>query len=281
VSGLATALVAATMAMAVAAPTPGYRETSEAWRAERERKLRAEDGWLAVAGLHWLREGEMRLGTAAGNAIVLPPGSAPAHAGTVSLREGRVTFRPPEGAPRELRPDSDDAVALGRLRLSTIARGGRLGLRVRDPQSPRRRSFAGLRWYPVDEAYRVTARFVPAASPRTIGIPNVLGDIVEMPSPGHVEFSLHGRSLRLDPVLEGDAPDLFFIFRDATAGHETYPGGRFLYADPPQGGAVTLDFNRAYSPPCAFTDFATCPLPPRQNRLPVAVPAGEKDPGAH
>jgi uncharacterized protein (DUF1684 family) len=273
--------LAAALAVGAAAPVPAYRGTIEAWRTEREQKLRAEDGWLAVAGLFWLHEGDQRLGTAAGSDIVLPAGSAPAQAGTLSLHERRVTFRPEAGEPRVLRPDSDDAVTVGRLRLGIIERSGRLGLRVRDPESPRRRSFAGLRWYPVDEAYRVTARFVPAAAKRTIPIPNVLGDVIEMPSPGHVEFTLRGQALRLDPVLEDDAPELFFIFRDATAGKETYPAGRFLYADPPKDGALTLDFNQAYSPPCAFTDFATCPLPPPQNRLKLAIAAGEKRPPGH
>jgi uncharacterized protein (DUF1684 family) len=268
------------LALAGAAPAPGYRETIEGWRAAREKKLRAEDGWLAVAGLFWLRDGEHRLGTAAGNDIVLPAGAAPARAGRLSVRNGSVTFHPPDGgAPRALRPDSEDAAASGRLHLSVIERGGRLGLRVRDPESPRRRAFTGLPWYPVDESYRVTARFVPAPAGRTIGIPNVLGHVLEMPSPGHVEFTLRGRALRLDPVLEGDAPELFFIFRDETAGKTTYGAGRFLYAEPPKDGLVTLDFNRAYSPPCAFTNFATCPLPPRQNRLALAIEAGEKDPG--
>jgi uncharacterized protein len=275
-------LLAAALVLGAAAPAPDYGQAIEKWRAERERKLRADDGWLAVAGLFWLREGDQRLGTAAGNPIVLPAGSAPAQAGTLTLRDRRITFRPAEGGePRELQPDSDDAVTVGRLRLSVIERSSRLGLRVRDPESARRRSFEGLRWYPVDESYRVTGRFVPAPARRTIGIPNVLGDVIEMPTPGHVEFTLRGQALRLDPVLEDDAPELFFIFRDATAGKQTYPGGRFLYADPPRDGRVTLDFNKAYSPPCAFTDFATCPLPPPQNRLKLAVEAGEKRPPGH
>jgi len=287
--------LAAALAALGAAPPDAYRATIEAWRAEREAGLRAEDGWLAVAGLFWLRAGANRLGVAAENEIVLPSGSAPERAGTLTLKDGRVVLRLAPGvaatigglplSERELRSDDHgppDVVALGRLRLSVIERSGRHGLRVRDPESPRRLSFAGLRWYPVDESYRVQGRFVPAAGQRTLAVPNVLGDVIEMPSPGDVEFTLHGRALRLVPVLEEGSPQLFFIFRDTTAGKETYGAGRFLYADPPAGGTVTLDFNRAYSPPCAYTDFATCPLPPMQNRLAVAIAAGEKQPpGAH
>jgi hypothetical protein len=286
------ALVLAASALLGAGPAaPSYRESIQEWRRERERKLRAEDGWLAVAGLFWLREGDNPLGTDKANAIVLPPGSAPARAGTVTLRGGRVVFHLDPAAhatfagqpvsERELKPDSDDVVRLGRLRLSVIERSGRHGLRVRDPDHPRRLSFPGLAWYPVDASYRVRGRFVPAPSPRKLGVANVLGDLIEMPSPGDVEFTLRGQALRLTPVLEEDSPQLFFIFRDTTAGRSTYPAGRYFYADPPQDGAVTLDFNKAYSPPCAFTDFATCPLPPPGNRLPLAVEAGEKRPPHH
>jgi uncharacterized protein (DUF1684 family) len=291
VTSVAAALLAA-LALLGTDPAPAaYRQEVERWRKERAENLRSPEGWLAVAGLFWLREGANRLGTAAGNDIVLAPGSAPAHAGTLTLQDGRVTFRPaPTGAAaageaattgQELEADSKDVVALGRLRLSVIERSGRYGLRVRDPENPRRRDFTGLSWYPVDPAFRVEARFVPATTPRTIGLANVLGDIVEMPSPGHVEFTLRGRTLRLEPVLEENEPRLFFIFRDTTAGRSTYPAGRYFYAEPPRDGRVTLDFNKAYSPPCAFTDFATCPLPPKANRLPVAVEAGEKNPGHH
>jgi uncharacterized protein (DUF1684 family) len=160
-----------------------------------------------------------------------------------------------------------------------IERGGRFALRVKDPESARRRSFRGLDWFPVRESYRVTARFVPYEPPKAIPIANVLGTVEPMPSPGYVVFSLNGREFHLDPVLEDPAAkELFFIFRDETAGKQTYPAGRFLYADLPKDGRVVLDFNKAYSPPCAFTSFATCPLPPRQNRLDVRIEAGEKRP---
>jgi uncharacterized protein len=297
VAARTTLAFTATLAVLGAAPAPdAYRSAVETWRAEREAGLRGDDGWLAVAGLFWLRPGANRFGADAENEIVLPAGSVPPRAGALTLQDGRVRVRLEPGvdasvggvavaSERELKsdhPGAPDVLALGRLRLTVIERSGRLGLRVKDPDNARRRGFAGLRWYPVDASYRVRGRFVPASGPRTIAVPNVLGDVLEMPSPGHVEFALHGRALRLDPVLEDDSPQLFFIFRDTTAARETYGAGRFLYADPPAGGTVTLDFNRAYSPPCAYTDFATCPLPPPQNRLDVAIAAGEKTPpGAH
>jgi uncharacterized protein len=284
-SRAAAALLVSLASLGASPPPPSYRESIESWRQEREKKLRAEDGWLAVAGLFWLREGDNRVGSGADNEVVLPADAAPARAGTLVLHDGRVMFRAAPGleaasvgAERELKPDSKDVVTLGRLRLSVIERSGRYGLRVRDPENARRRGFAGLAWYPVDSTYRVEARFVPAPAPRSLEIVNVLGDLLKMPSPGHVEFTLQGRALRLEPVLEEGSPELFFIFRDTTAGRETYPAGRYLYAQPPQEGRVTLDFNKAYSPPCAFTDFATCPLPPQGNRLPIAVRAGEKRP---
>jgi hypothetical protein len=171
-----------------------------------------------------------------------------------------------------------ETLTLGRLRLTVIERGGRFGLRLRDPQSPQRQAFRGLRWFPVRSDLRVVARFTPTAG-KTIPIANVLGQVNDMPSPGQAAFTIDGREYRLEPVLEEpDAEELMFIFRDATAGRETYPAGRFLYTALPKDGQVVLDFNKAYSPPCAYTHFATCPLPPKQNRLPVRIEAGEKDP---
>jgi hypothetical protein len=150
---------------------------------------------------------------------------------------------------------------------------------LKDNASARRREFAGLKWYPVSEAHRVVARFVPHASPKTIPIANVLGQEDAQPSPGYVVFRIGDRELRLEPILEDpDAKELFFIFKDATAGRDTYPAGRYLYTALPKDGTVTLDFNKAYSPPCAFTAYATCPLPPPQNRLAVRIEAGEKKP---
>jgi uncharacterized protein (DUF1684 family) len=272
----------------------GYREEIERWRAKREERLKADGGWLTVTGLFWLQEGANPAGSAPGSAVLLPP-AAPPHAGVFELRQGKVTLslKPGvsatlEGQPlttRELKGDgtgAPDVVSLGRLTLQVIERGRRVGIRLKDMDSATRREFKGLDWFPVDESYRVTARFVPYASPRPLAVPNVLGEIEEMASPGYAEFTLQGRSLRLEPVLEDpEAKELFFIFRDQTGGKETYPAGRFLYAPLPSAGTLVIDFNKAYNPPCAFTRYATCPLPPKGNRLEVRIAAGEKDYGHH
>src|SRR5262249_55920213 len=155
-----------------------------------------------------------------------------------------------------------------RLRFFVIERGERVGIRLRDPESPARKAFRGLEWYPVDPAWRVTARFEPYPDHRQLQVPNVLGDLVPMDCPGRAVFAVGGKELALDAVLEEpEAEELMFIFADGTTERPTYPGGRFLYPSRPRGGTVILDFNRATSPPCAYTDSATCPVPPKQNRL--------------
>lgn len=294
--GLRAAVFPLLAAAFLGAADPAYVRETEAWRGRREDLLKAEDGWLAVAGLFWLEEGTSTVGSAPG-AVVRLPEDAPPRAGLLERRGPRIVYRAEPGVPATsggravaelvLRPDTaeggPDRVTVGRFTFFVIERGGRLGVRLRDPGSPRRRDFAGLRWYPVDEAYRVTARFLPHPEKRTIAVPNVLGTEEAMAAPGVAVFTLGGRELRLHPVLESPgARQLFFIFKDETAPRETYGGGRFLYAALPVDGKVELDFNRAYTPPCAFTAFATCPLPPRENRLAVRIPAGEKTPpGSH
>ena len=288
-------LTLASALLANPAADPEYRAGIEKWRQQREARLKAEDGWLAVAGLFWLEEGANRFGSGPDNAIVLPAGAAPAVAGTFELRQGKVGVRVEPGvtvtvagqpvtamALRSDDPGPPDVLRLGRLTLHVIARSGKYGIRMKDPESETRLTFAGLQWFPIRDDLRLEARFVSWPSPRTIAIPNVLGQVNDLPSPGYAEFTLAGRTLRLEPVIEEPgAEELFFIFRDQTAGKETYPAGRFLYAPMPRDGRVVLDFNKAYSPPCAFTAFATCPLPPPQNRLPVRIEAGEKNPHAH
>jgi uncharacterized protein (DUF1684 family) len=289
-------MAAAVAPASVATPDPAYRAGIETWRAQREARLKSDGGWLQVVGLFWLKPGATSFGTDPGNGIVLPAGSAPPRAGVFDLQGGKTTVRlepgvdaTVDGKPitvRELRPDVPgpaDVVKLGpRLTLHVIERGGRYGIRLKDTQSALLKEFTGLRWFPVREEYRIDARFVPYDPPKKIPVPNILGQVEELPSPGYVAFTVGGREVRLDPVLEEPgAEELFFIFRDQTAGKETYPAGRFLYTPMPRDGVVALDFNKAYSPPCAFTPYATCPLPPKQNRLPVRIDAGEMYSGHH
>jgi uncharacterized protein (DUF1684 family) len=249
-----------------------YQSEIAEWRKNREAKLKADGGWLSVAGLFWLHEGANHFGTAPANDIVLPDG--PAQAGTFQLQGGKVSLAM-EGKSRVIAHDSDDVVHVGRLSLFVIQRGEKFGIRLKDPDSQYRREFHGIDYFPANEAYRVTANFV--AEPRKIPILNVLGQTEQSECPGYAVFQLHGKEYRLYPIIEepGDQ-QLFYILRDLTTGKETYGGGRFLYSAMPENGRVTLDFNKAYNPPCVFTPFATCPLPPKENHLPVRIEAGEK-----
>jgi hypothetical protein len=274
---------------------PAYRREIAEWRRQREAGLRAEGGWLATAGLHWLPEGESSLGSQPMADVVLPA-SAPARVGTLT-RQGssvRLEVAPGVGAThagepaRSLELVSDAAgaptvVELGTLAFHVIERGDRLALRVKDAASPSRQEFTGLDSFPIDPSWRLAARFEPYDPPRPLPVEDVSGGIQDGTSPGAVVFRHGGETHRLDALGEGDS--LFLIFADATSGKETYGGGRYLYTDlPGDDGTLVVDFNRAYNPPCAFTPYATCPLPPPQNRLPVAVTAGEKryrGPGAH
>jgi hypothetical protein len=283
----AATLALAAVAWAVGVSGSDYVSEVQEWRRQREARLTAEDGWLAVTGLFWLQAGDSAIGSQPGSAILLPP-DAPARVGRLVHSEGRTRIwiepgieatlggRPLGAEAQDLTPEGD-ALRVGRLALTLIRRDGRVAVRLRDPESEARRRFAGLDWFPVDPAYRVTARWVAYAPPRVLKVPSVVGYTTDLPCPGQAVFRFGGRELRLEPVLESDdATELFFIFRDSTARRETYGGGRFLYADLPRDGVVVLDFNKAYSPPCAFTKYATCPLPPRQNQLAVPIPAGER-----
>jgi uncharacterized protein len=263
-----------------------YEKEVEQWRQQQESELKSDTGWLTVAGLFWLKEGGNTVGSAASNGIVLPRG--PAKLGEFDFRGGQVTFQPAAGvsvnvngkpavSATRLKADTEgkpDQIELDGLTMFVIHRGDRYGIRLKDLDSKFRKDFTSRRWFPVKADYRVTAKFVAYNPPKMIAVPNVLGETSQMPSPGYVEFTFDGHELRLDPVVEEDS--LFFIFHDETSGKGTYPPGRFLHADFAKDGKVTLDFNKAYNPPCAFTPYATCPLPPKQNRLPLRIEAGEQ-----
>lgn len=243
-----------------------------AWRRAREAALKADGGWLTVAGLFWLHEGASTFGKDASNEIALPDG--PAHGGALELHGGKVMVTA-GGTSREVAHDSADAVKVGRLSLFVIQRGNKYGIRLKDPDSEYRRNFHGIEYFPARPEYRVNARFV--AEPHTVSILNILGQTENYESPGYAAFQLEGREFRLRPYLEGpEEKQLFYVFRDQTSGKETYGGGRFFYSDMPRDGQVVLDFNKAYNPPCSFTPYATCPLPSPENRLPIRIEAGEK-----
>ena len=272
-----------------------YGQQTRQWQMQKEQALRADDGWLTVVGLGWLHPGNNTFGSDKANDIVLPA-SAPGKAGWFDFDNGVVTLMAVpaldirvNGKPittgnvgglvmktAKLATDGSghaDKVTLGDITMFPISRGERVGMRVKDKNSKARREFTGMKFYSVNPVYRIVADFVPAEKGATIKVPNILGQVSDTPTPGHVEFTLNGQKLRLDPVTEGD--ELFFIFKDDTAGKGTYPPGRFLYTAMPKDGKVVLDFNQAVSPPCAWTNYATCPLPPNSNVLPVAIEAGE------
>jgi len=262
------------------------------FRAQRERKLTSPEGWLAVAGLFWLHDGATVVGSDPKSDILLPA-SAPRRAGTLHMNSGAVTFEPASGVnvtvsgkpankgASALKPDTDDhpdVLQVGSITLTIIKRMDRVGVRMRDPDAPTRRNFTGLRWFPPSQKWRITAKWVAYPTPKKIKITNILGMTDDEPSPGYAEFTVDGKTLRLEPVEEDG--QLSFMFKDATTGSSTYGPGRFLDTAMAKDGVVILDFNQAYNPPCAYIAFATCPLPPRQNTLPIAVDAGEMKDGS-
>jgi uncharacterized protein len=288
---VSAALAAFSSGAAAAPPSPAdaYRAGVEAWRADRDVRLRAPDGWLSVVGLTWLRPGANRFGSARDNDVILPAPVA-AHAGTLTLEGRSVRLDVPAGSPlapdggaatgRVLRTDQSptpDTLRVGTVSWQIIERGARLGVRARDSASPRRQTFAGSQWYAIDPAYRVVARLTPRAGATDIVVPDASGGRQVLKSPGTLTFTLAGGERHLDPMLDGDDDrDELVVFRDQTSGRETYGGGRFVRALRQADGTFVLDFNRAYAPPCALTPYATCPLPPPQNRLAARVEAGEK-----
>ena len=253
-----------------------------AWWRERDERLRSPDGWLTLVGLHWLAPGENRFGSAPDNDVVLHGPDVPPHAGSLWVRDGAVFLRS-AGADADgeepLAPDvsgEPTMVDLGNLRMHVILRGDRIGMRVRDRASPALAAFGGMRHFPVDPSWRVAGRLEPAGSSGTIEIMDIIGLATPETTPGTFVFERDGRTWRLDALPGDDDGALWLIFGDATNGGETYGGGRYLYTEPvADDGTVVADFNLAYNPPCVFTPFATCPLPPAQNRLPLRIEAGE------
>lgn len=262
------------------------------WHLKRIASLKEDDGWLSLAGLYPLKEGAHAFGADSSSDMVFPP-KAPDHIGWFSLKAGQISVRIKNGievlnhgAPVTetiLKSDADGeptTLTLGSLKWYVIKRGGEFFVRLKDKEHPNFASFKGIDRYPVSKQWRVKASFVGFDEPKTIGIPNILGQVNEEPLYGALEFTLEGETYRLAPLGDPGSDSFFIIFGDETNGEETYGGGRFVYADTPDENGITyIDFNKSYNPPCVFTGFATCPLPPAQNRLQVKITAGEKNYG--
>lgn len=265
-----------------------YSQEIEQWQGQRLTELTSDSGWLSLIGLFWLKEGTNTFGSDAHSDIVVP--KVPQHAGKFMLSNGIVTFETStentftvDGAPitsLQLKSDADGKPTIvrnGSLSFQIIKRGEKLAVRVKDKDNPDRLKFRGLEYFPTSLKWRIDARFEPYNPPKQVPILNVLNMESDEPSPGAIVFDIDGKTYRLDAITEPDEPRLFMIFADDTRGKETYGAGRYLYVEPPdKNNRVVIDFNKAYSPPCAFTNFATCPLPPKQNILPMRIEAGEK-----
>ena len=277
---------------------PAYAAQIGTARALRETRLASENGWLTLVALHWLVPGENAVGADPALPVSLDAPGIPPKAcsfflgpdGAVTLRAGpgapvQVNGAPPTAAPLVTdHGGKPDVVSVGRVRLTVIERGGRLAIRARDPLSARRTGFKGLAYFPVDPSLRIEARWEPYETPREVEVPSAQGPPQKALAPGLVRFTLAGAERTLEPTVESATDEtLFFVFSDGTAGTESYGAGRFLYADRPKAGEgkVLLDFNLAENPPCAFTPYATCPLPLPRNVLPLRIAAGEKAPQGH
>ncbi len=271
------------------AQDPAFVAAERQWRSERREELLKPDGWNSLVGLHWIQLKAHYVGSGPDSGIRLAVG--PARLGMITDEDGRIHFTPEPGVAVtfngqplkgkvEIPSDHDESPGVlgfddGKGWLTVIERGGRHALRVKHADAASRLNFAGLTYWPADAGWKIAARFIPHPPGKTLPIVDIIGTTTPSPNPGAVEFEREGRRYRLE-ALGDPAGELFFVFADRTSGHGSYPAGRFLDAPAVVDGKVWLDFNQAYNPPCAFTPFATCPLPPPENRLDLAITAGEQ-----
>ena len=273
------------------AAAKAFAAAEQTWRDQRRERLLAPDGWTSLIGLHWIEPGGHFLGSDVDNGIRLAKG--PAHIGMLELRKDAIRFVPDPSADLTLdgQPFTGEAMLRtdsaqtgpsvigfdgGKGTATVIERSGRMALRVKHVNAPARVDFAGLEYWPADAGWKVEGRFVAHPKGKTLDIANIVGSVDAVSNPGVIEFERDGKTYRIEALDEG-GNELFLVFADRTNGHGSYPAGRFLYVPMPDAdGRLSIDFNQAYSPPCAFTDFATCPLPPPENRLDLLIDAGEK-----
>ncbi len=298
---LAVALLLSSLSVGVTATwaqEANWEQDLTAWRTQHAADLQKPDGWLSLSGLEWMVPGDNTVGSAADNKIHLPA-SGPAHVGVMHLEGKTVTLMPPPGGfaqdllidgkpaqAQELRTGADTdkgnpRITSGTLNFYVVRRADRFALRIKDAKSAALVGFHGLKWYPPNAAFRVKARWLPYTPPRSVTLATLIATSYNQPVPGVAEFALGGKSYKLEPVVEDNpAVKLFFILRDTTSASTTYEACRFLYTGLPsngldKAGELVLDFNHLENPPCAYTPYATCPLPPPDNRLPIALPVGE------
>ncbi len=265
---------------------PEYIKEIEEWDQKRVERLREENGWINLAGLFWLKEGENKIGSSKDNDIIFPSG--PEFVGTMFLKDSIVTIK--------INPDvnvinkgatvteltlahdltgNPTLLQTGSLRWNVIKRKKGFGIRLRDLNADLVKNFRGIERFPVDEDWKIEATFDDYSPPKKISIPDIVGTVEEEDCPGAIVFTKDGKEYRIDAIDSGKR--LFLIFADETSGEETYGAGRFMYVDKSDSaGKIILDFNKAYNPPCVFTKFATCPLPPKDNYLKLRIGAGEK-----
>ena len=288
---LAVAMIVTVAVAAIPATAVAQDENTQVadWRAKRLASLTSETGWLTPVALYWLKEGNNSFGRASQESFSLDDAALAPDTGVFVLKDHHVryvahaanamTYLGEPVTALDLVSDHDDKpteLIAGTLHFVVIDRAGHLGVRVRDSVSPNRLQFKGVQYFPVRPDWLIHARFEPYVPEHKIRIVNILGMTEDMTSPGAIVFDREGQTWRLDAILEdpGDQ-QLFVMFSDSTSGKQTYGAGRFLYIGLPQGNRIDVDFNEAFNPPCAFTDFATCPLPPQQNRLALSIDAGE------
>jgi len=256
------------------------------WRQEVDTNLRRENGWLALAGLFWLRKGENIIGSDKTSDILLPA-RAPKRLGTFEFDGNNVTLNVEASLPVEvngmgtrsalLDADQEDVpsfITFNDMRMVVVRRSKGVGIRLWDNTRKERETFPPREWYPVKEELRVTATYTRYDTPRVVKMPDILGAILDERMEGYVSFQMNGQKHEL---VVSELPDrrLWIQFMDWTNGDPTYPSGRYHYTDAHEDGLVFIDFNKAYSPPCAFTDYATCTFPPQENHLKVRIEAGE------
>lgn len=246
------------------------------WRNARHAELAGADSWIGLVGLYWLEPGSNRVGSAQDCIVRLPGG--PSHLGDLLWAENQLLWKPVDGLLQELKSDQDgnpSVVDSAPWAFFVVERDGRLAARVRNRNWAANQPFSGLSYFDYDAAWCLEAAWCELEQPLVTEVPNVAGDLRPVTVTHKAVFRLAGEAFELLPMSVSET-EVFFVFRDRTSGRETYGAGRFLKVQPARDGSIFLDFNFAYNPPCAFTAFATCPLPPPENWLPFAVPAGER-----